>query len=170
MTPPQSTPATDTRTGPSRRPRAQAAQAREHFRDPGHASSQRQYAQEHGLPRSTLGHWLRQDPPDGLDPELAVFLGSVSGERFLRRLVLALLLVFHHENACGLRPLGHFLRLTQLDGVVASSYGALYSLATRLQADLQTFGKKQEPSELGSLVGAPELDCEIILLRRIDLQ
>jgi Family of unknown function (DUF6399) len=143
MTLPQSTPAADTRTGPSRRPRAQAAQARDHFRDPGHTTSQRQYAREHGLPRSTLGHWLRQDPPDGLDPDLAAFLGSVAGERFLRRLVLALLLVFHHENACGLRPVGHFLRLTQLDRVVASSYGALYGLAAHLQADLPTFGDQE---------------------------
>src|SRR4051794_6946165 len=48
---------------------AEIARAFDHFQDPNH-SSQRQYAHEHGIPRSTLGDWLRKDFPDHLDPEL----------------------------------------------------------------------------------------------------
>src|SRR5215217_7125091 len=59
--------------------------------------------------------------------------------------LLAWLLVFHHKNACGLRQIGTFLELVQLDHFVASSYGALYSLDLHLQDDLAVFDKEQRP-------------------------
>jgi hypothetical protein len=139
MTPPQSTTPHAPRTAPRRRPRAQAAQARDHFGDPARTTSQRRYARQHGLPRATLGDWLRRTAPDGLDADSVTFFRSAAGERFLRRLLLALLLVGHHQHALGLRPLGRVLRLAQLDPFVASSYGALHTLAQRLQEDLGTF-------------------------------
>jgi Family of unknown function (DUF6399) len=155
MTPPQSTTPDAPRTAP-RRPRAQAAQARGHFRDPAHTTSQRHYARQHGLPRATLGDWLRRPTPDGLDPDSAAFFRSGAGERFLRRLLLALLLVCHHQHGCGLRPLGRVLRLAQLDRFVGSSYGALHTLAQRLQADLGTFAD-QERSRLAPLMAPAAL-------------
>jgi hypothetical protein len=105
--------------------------------------SQRQYAREHSLPRSTLGHWLRQDFPDHLDKAFVSFFRCPAGLAFLRRLLLALLLVFHHRNACGLRAIGSFLELVELDHFVASSYGALYTLDQHLQDDLATFGQEE---------------------------
>jgi len=92
------------------------------------------------MPRSTLGDWLRRPEVPDVEAALAAFLRGPSGEAFLRRVVLASLLVFHKMNACGLRPLGLFLRLTQLDRFVGASYGALQALAARLQADLVAFG------------------------------
>jgi hypothetical protein len=148
MTPSQSSTHADARPDPSRWPRDQRAQACDHFTEP-KPFSQREYARRHGIPRSTLGDWLRPDEPDGLDPELVAFLRSAAGERFQRRLVLALLLVFHLDNACGLRQLTRFLACSQLDRFVASSYGALYALAARLQADLGRFGDA-ERQRLGS--------------------
>src|SRR3954469_21712955 len=53
--------------------RAEAARAFDHFQDPNH-TSQRQYAAERGIPRSTLGDWLRKEFPEHLDPELVCFL------------------------------------------------------------------------------------------------
>src|SRR5262245_47086583 len=99
MTPPQSTSPDAPRTAPRRRPRAQGAHARDHFLDPAHTTSQRRYARQHGLPRATLGDWLRRTAPDGLDPDSVTFFRSAAGERFLRRLLLALLLVAHHRHA-----------------------------------------------------------------------
>jgi hypothetical protein len=103
-------------------------------------SSQRQYAQEHGIPRATLGDWLRRPGPADIDPVVVAFWRCPAGQAFLPRLVLAVLVVFHHMNACGLRQISLFLGLIQLDRFVGSSYGALQALAARLQADLASFG------------------------------
>lgn len=124
MTPRDAIPQTIDRPEPCFWPRRNAAQAFTDFSDPFYPPfSQRDYAAEHGIPRSTLGYWLRKDFPDHLDPAFASFFRSRAGHAWLRRLVLALLLVFHHRNPCGLRSLGHFLELVELDSFVASSYG-----------------------------------------------
>jgi hypothetical protein len=145
MTPPQSTAPTDHRPDPWRWDRQRVAQACDDFRQPDRPASQRQYARDHGLPRATLGSWLRQPDPDGLDPALVAFLRSAAGLAFLRRLVLALFVVFLFRGGCGLRLLGTFLHLCQLDRFVASSYGALHSLGQRLEADLGAFADEERP-------------------------
>jgi hypothetical protein len=136
MTPTHSTDPADSRTDPFRWDHDQIARAFDHFHDPRHATSQRQFSHEHGIPRSTLGSWLGRPDPEGLDPQLVAFFRSSCGLRFLRRLVLALFLVFLFRGACGLRLLALFLRLTQLDRFVAPSTGALRELGQALQADL----------------------------------
>jgi hypothetical protein len=138
--------------------RAEAARVFDHFQDANH-SSQRQYAQEHDIPRSTLGDWLGKEFPEHLDPEMVCFFRSSAGHAFLRRLVLALLLVFHQRNAVGLRSLGDFLELVELDHFVGSSYGALYSLDTRVQDNLILFGKE----ERGTLAAATGITKDIVL-------
>ena len=145
MAPCHSTDTPDRRTDPFRWDHQRVARAYEHFSHPDRATSQRQYAHEHGIPRSTLGHWLRRADPDGLDPDLAAFFRSAAGVAFLRRLVLALFLVFLLQGACGLRRLGRFLRLTQLDRFVAPSHGALHDLAGALEADLGAFADEERP-------------------------
>jgi hypothetical protein len=142
MTPSHCTEPTPPGTDSPRWQRADAAAAFDHFaQHPG--SSQRDYARSHGIPRSTVGDWIRQDQPDGLDPLLVAFLRSVAGERFLRLLLLALFLVFHLQGACGLRLLQDFLRLTGLDRFVAASYGALHTFGLRLEQQLATFASEE---------------------------
>jgi hypothetical protein len=145
MTPGQTTADAPGRQGPARRTREDAARAFDDFSDPfSPPFSQRRYAAERGLPRSTLGDWLRRPGPDGLEPDLGAFLRGAAGERFLRRLVLACLLVFHQQGACGLRLVGSFLALVGLDRFVGASYGALHRLAARLQAELAAFGDEEQ--------------------------
>ena len=131
--------------------RSEVARAIDHFQHSSH-SSQRQYAQEHDIPRSTLGDWLRKEFPEHLDPDLVGFFCGAAGHAFLRRLVLALLLVFHHENPCGLRPISRFLDVVELDDFVGSSYGALYSLDAQLQDNLILFGKEERQARAAELV------------------
>jgi Family of unknown function (DUF6399) len=138
-----------------------AAQAFDHFQAPNH-SSQRQYARDHDIPRATLGDWLRKDFPDHLDSDLVCFFRGCAGHAFLRRLVLAALLVFHHQNPCGLRQIGLFLELIEVDHFVGSSYGALYSLDTNLQDNLILFGK-EERQTLGAALKATGTTKDIIL-------
>src|SRR5271170_992179 len=127
MTPPQATPHSDARQGPSRWQRKVTAQAFADFSDPFDAPfSQRQYAQQPAIPRSTLGDWLRRD-------------------------ALALFLVFHFRSLSGLRALGSFLELTGLDHFVAPSYGALHELALRLEKDLVAFDRQERSRLAGGM-------------------
>src|SRR4051812_46592231 len=115
MTPSHCTDSTTSHTDPCHWEQIVAAAAVDPFHDPDHAASQRQYARQHGSPRSTLGHWLRQPDPEGVDPDTAAFFRSSSGVAWLRRLVLALFAVFLFRGACGVRLFSLFLRRTQLD-------------------------------------------------------
>jgi hypothetical protein len=148
MTPPHCSQPPSPRTDPFRWPTAEAAQAHDHFGGPD-PQSHRQYAQHAGIPRSTLGYWLRRDDPAEADPELhpdlVAFLRCSAGEAFLRRVVLAALTTFCLQGACGLRLLGAFLQQTRLDRFVASSRGALHPLLVRLESDLAAFRDQHQP-------------------------
>jgi len=145
MTLSQATNPTPPRPDPFRWPRAEAAKAFDHFRkaDPG---SQRQYASEQDIPRSTLGSWLRRDDPTDVQADLVAFLRSECGEVFLRRLVLAALTTFQLEGACGIRLVGTFLERAGLDRFVGSSRGALHPLAAHLESDLVAFRDQEQPT------------------------
>jgi len=146
MTPSQCIDPIDPHTDPFRWDDSTIAQAFDAFAHPDHAS-QRQYAHDHGIPRSTLGSWLRDESGDDPDPEPEVktFFRSGVGRRFLRRLVLALFLVFLFGGACGLRRLSDFLHRTRLNRFVASSTGALHELGKTLEADLGDFADEERP-------------------------
>jgi hypothetical protein len=143
MTPSQPTDTAATRTDPFRWDHQRIATAFDHFHDPDQTASQRQFAKQHGVPRSTLGSWLRKGDPEGLDPDLVAFFRSSCGLALLRRVVLALFLVFVFRGACGVRLLGLFLGLTHLDRFVASSHGALHDYGCVMQADLGTFATEE---------------------------
>lgn len=157
MTPPQSNPDTGPRPRPFRWNRAEATQACHDFHHPDHPPpSQRQFARDNGVPRSTLGRWLRRPADPDLEPDLVTFLESPAGHRFLRRLVAALHLVFHLAGDAGLRPLSHFLQRTQLDRFVAASFGAQQALAVRLQDLLITYAEEQK-QHLASAMPAQQI-------------
>lgn len=143
MTLHQSSDTTAPGTDPFRWDHDHIAHAFDRFSAPDAPRSQRQFASQEGIPRSTLGYWLRQPAPADVPPELVAFLRSSVGLAFLRRLVLALVTVFLFRGACGLRLLGAFLRLTHLDAFVASSHGALHDLALSLQANLAAFADEE---------------------------
>jgi hypothetical protein len=145
MTPAQSNPNTNSRPDPFRWSRSDATQARHDFHNPQYRhASQRQFAQQRGIPRSTLGDWLRRPLDPDLEPQLVAFLESPAGYRFLRRLLLALHLVFHLAGDAGLRPLSRFLEWSQLDRFVAPSFGAQQALAVRLEGLLITYAEEQK--------------------------
>src|SRR5262249_30096721 len=73
MLPHQLNPDTDARPDPFRWTRTETTQARHHFHSPDHPPhSQRQFARDNGVPRSTLGHWLRHHRPADPHPEPAL--------------------------------------------------------------------------------------------------
>jgi Family of unknown function (DUF6399) len=145
MTPSQLNPDTNPRPDPFRWSRPDATQARHDFQDPDRApGSQRQFARQTGIPRTTLQHWLQQTRHPDLEPELVAFFESPAGYRFLRRLLAAVHLVFHLAGPAGIRPISHFLELTQLHHFVAASFGVQQALAVRLQTHLVAYADAEK--------------------------
>src|SRR5258708_18471995 len=97
------------RPEPFRWTRSQAAEHLDEFRDPLRAApSQRAFAQQEGLPRSTLQYWQARHERVAAEPVLATFFESALGLALLKRLVPAAPPVFHHARPPGLRPLTPF--------------------------------------------------------------
>jgi hypothetical protein len=127
-----------------RRSRAHTVALLDAFHGPDHPS-QRHFARQHDLPRSTLQHWLGRRQRLDLDPLAARFFDSPCGVAFLHRLVVALHLVFPLQCCAGLRLLTRFLRLTQLDRLVAASHGARQQYAALLEQAVGDFAEAQRP-------------------------
>jgi hypothetical protein len=105
--------------------------------------SQRRFAQQQAVPRSTLQHWQRRQQRLDLDAVAARFFDSPQGLAFLHRLVVAAHLVFTLQGSAGLRLLGDFLRLCRLDRVVAASYGSRRQFAASLEQAVVAFAAEQ---------------------------
>jgi hypothetical protein len=108
-------------------------------------SSERAFAEQHGIPVATFNYWQRHYSPDETDP-VASFFHSVAGELVLRRVVAAAMLTFQQRGACGIRLIGDFLQLVQLDRFVACSRGALHPVAAHLESDLVAFRDQEQPA------------------------
>jgi hypothetical protein len=143
MTPPQTTTPDPAQQHPARWSRVDVAAAFDHFGSP-NPSSQRQYAREQDIPRSTLGHWMRRDDPCDDDP-IAAFCHSTAGQSFLQAIVVAALTTFSLRGACGIRLVGVFLRDSGLDRFVGPSRGALYPLLVALESQLAAFDEQERP-------------------------
>jgi Family of unknown function (DUF6399) len=135
-------------TSPPRPPaRWDRAQATAFLADFEHAdsqgTSQRQFAQQQQLPRSTLRYWQQRKAQLTLDPVVAAFLETPQGLTWLQRLLLALHLVFTQQGPAGIRLVCDFLRLSQLDRVLAASYGAQQQFAAQLEQALVCYGDQE---------------------------
>src|SRR3954447_16090399 len=106
-------------------------------------SSQRAFAQQVGIPRSTLQHWLKRKQNLDADRALVAFFESPTGLAFLHRLVGACHLTFTQQGTCGIRLVCEFLQRTGLDRFVASSFGAQQALARQLEQALLDYGADQ---------------------------
>lgn len=140
----QPTPAEPSRPDPVRWPRADIAAALDNFSNPDHPS-QRQFAQQQGIPHATFNYWMRQHSPADDDP-VAAFFCSPTGESVLRRIVLAAFTTFQLQGACGIRFIGTFLERSQLNRFVASSRGALHPLAAHIESNLVAFRDCEQPA------------------------
>ena len=142
MTPPQPTPSEHRRQDPFRWTRADVAATVDLF-DAAEYSCQRQFAQSHGVPRSTFGYWMRQCA--SADDPIDAFCRSAVGETFLRSIVLAAFAIFHQRAAVGTRLIGEFLELAGLGRFVATSHAALQPLAVAIETDLGAFDDEERP-------------------------
>ena len=122
--------------------------------------SQRQFARQADIPRSTVQFWVQRREQLRLDPLLARFLESPVGVAFLQRMLLALHLVFEQDSTCGLRKIAHFLELTQLDRVVAASYGAQQAYATGVTEQINEYGRSEQQRLAAQMPARQVTVCE----------
>ncbi|MBI4672059.1 MAG: hypothetical protein HY741_10395 [Chloroflexi bacterium] len=106
--------------------------------------SQRQWAEDLGIPRSTLQHWFQRKEVIDADPDLVAFFESSVGVAFLQRLILAAHLVMTLMGPCGIRLVCLFLELTGLDHFVAASYGSQQQVSTTLEKAVVEFGQAEK--------------------------
>lgn len=107
--------------------------------------SQRQFAAEQQVPRTTLQGWLQCK--QGLDaaPELIAFIESPVGLAFVHRLVQGAHLIFNELKNCGIRALCQFFQLVGLGPFVATSYGAQQNLASQMEQHIVQY---EEPERV----------------------
>ena len=105
--------------------------------------SQRHWAEDLGIPRSTLQHWLQRKETIDADPALVAFFESSVGVAFLHRLILAAHLVMTLVGPCGIRLVCLFLELTGLDQFVAASYGPQHQVSAALEKAVVEFGQAE---------------------------
>ena len=107
------------------------------------AISQRQFAQERKLPRTTLQYWLSRKAAIDANPAVIAFFESPVGLAFLHRLVIAAHLTFTQVGPCGIRLICQFLELSKLDSFVAASYGSQQQVSRKMETEICDFGKQE---------------------------
>lgn len=123
--------------------------------EPARVFSQRQFANEHSIPRSTLQYWLSRKATIDADLALVEFFESPLGLAFLHRLVVAAHLVFNQEGPCGIRLICRYLKLTGLDRFAAASIGSQHKISRQMQDQILAYGA-QEQSRLANTM-APKI-------------
>ena len=105
--------------------------------------SQRHWAEELEIPRTTLQHWLERKANIDADPDVVAFFESPAGVAFLHRLVLAAHLVTTLVGPGGIRLVCLLLELSGLDRFVAASYGAQQKVSGALEEAVVEFGQEE---------------------------
>jgi len=114
-----------------------------HFQQ--HPTSLRDFADDHGVPKSTLHDWNRRKKALDCDSKTADFLESPQGLQLLHAIVLAAHLVFSFLGHAGIRPLTRFLELAGLAPFIATSYGAHQKLADTMAQQILAFEAHVRP-------------------------
>jgi len=109
------------------------------FEQARHKQSQRQFAIEQGVCRSTLQHWLARKESIDASPILVEFLESPIGTAFLHRIVTAAHFVFTKDGVASIHNVSTFLNLSGLSPFVASSYSTQQRISNKMDDSMIEF-------------------------------
>lgn len=121
------------------RDRAEIASCLDDFEAAEPRLSQRRFAANEGIPRSTLAYWLERKRSIDEDPACVAFFESPAGLAFLHRLVVAAHFVMTLMAPCGIRLVAEFLNRAGLGRFVATSYGSQQKLAAAIEAETRAY-------------------------------
>jgi hypothetical protein len=123
-------------------------------------TSQREFARQRDIPRTTLQYWLSRKQGLDASPALVDFFESSEGLAFQHRLVIALQFVMCFLCGCGVRPVAKVLELAGLGVFVANSFGSRQKLGAAMEEELRNYALK-ERERLASQMAAKRITlCE----------
>lgn len=105
--------------------------------------SQRQFAQEHKIPRTTLQNWLSRKENIDASPALVAFFESPEGLAFLHRLITAAHFEFTKVGVSSIHNVSNFLKTCGVAPFVACSYTTHQRIAKEMDNELIRFGKSE---------------------------
>lgn len=108
-----------------------------------HATSQRRYASDTGVPRSTLQHWLKRRMNLDASPGVVRFFESPEGVAFLHRLAIASHFVMGFVGPLGLRRVQLLFSLAGVSQFIANSFGVHQKLGHGMENLIRQFGEQE---------------------------
>ena len=115
-----------------------------HFQQ--HPTSLRDFADAHGVSKSTLHDWECRKKALDADPLTVAFLESPQGLILLHAIVLAVHMVFSFRSHAGIRMITLFLELAGLAPFIATSYGTHQKIADTMAKQIIAFEDEHRPT------------------------
>lgn len=106
--------------------------------------SQRQFAEENGIPRTSLQHWISRKDSLDASSELIDFFESPWGIAFLHRMVTAAHFEFCKNGPASIHNVSNFLKLSGLAPFVATSYSAQRKVANNMDKSIISFDESEQ--------------------------
>ena len=107
------------------------------------ATSQRAFAREHEVPRTTLQYWMERKATLDASPAEIGFFESPEGLECLHRLLVALHFAFGFLGPSGLRLIMQVVELARLGPFVANSFGSHQKFAVGMEKEICAFGERE---------------------------
>jgi len=105
--------------------------------------SQRQFAKEHNIPRSSLQFWKSRKDSIDESPESVIFFESPFGVAFLHRVLTAAIFAFTKCGNASIHNVSEFIELAGLEKFIASSYSTCRRISNEMDEKIIEFGKKE---------------------------
>ena len=131
--------------GSRRWPRGEVADNVLKFKQRPPDQSQRSFATEQQIPRATLQDWVRREEALDAEPELAAFIESPAGLKFLHRFQVAAHLMMNFVGPMGIRPVAILIEMVGLAPFLATSTGSLHKISHAIEEGITTFEEEQRP-------------------------
>jgi len=102
--------------------------------------SQRKFAGQHGVARTTLQAWLSRKESLDSCAELIDFFESPVGNAFIHRMLVAAHYEFGKKGTASIRNISNFIKLIGLDPFIASSYTTQNRVSNEMDGKIIKFG------------------------------
>jgi len=105
--------------------------------------SQRQFAQEQGVPRTTLQYWLSRKEAIDSSPKVKDFFESPEGLACLHKIVTAAHFVFTKDGVASIHNISRFIELSGIGEFVGGSYSTHQRASVKMDNLIIEFGANE---------------------------
>jgi hypothetical protein len=113
------------------------------FEEAKHQKSQREFAQENDVPRTTLQYWLSKKAQLNASAELIEFCESPAGLAFIHRILSAAVYAFTKDGVASTYNVSRFLELSGLSVFVGGSPSSCQKVSQEMDSLIIQFGKEE---------------------------